>query len=628
MTVDLGGQTYQADTTLNAPAGIDVVIQDGTLVGGSPALIVTGGIVTLDNVLATNATSAPTILVTGGSLTVRDSTIDASPVTGEAAFSITGGTLDLGTTSSPGDDKIDISTDTQFIQNATATSVSTVGDTFTVNGTIQTATELSFTTLVGPLEPSSFGQNVTLTTTVWPDYPGDPAPSGSVYYLDETTGTTLGPATLSGGTATFSTTALPLGINNLIAFYTGNLRYLLSNSAPVSMTVVSTPLTVTSITSVSPNPRNTSVASVDVTFSEPIELATFTGGALELTDNGGPNLINGGVTVSSVSGSTYQINGLSSLTTAQGDYTLTVNSADIRGQNSVTGTGSLSTQCLIDTTAPTSTISPLPPRQATLVFPVTATGLDFGSPAAGVASFDIYSSTNGGTWSFWTNVPANSPTASFTGQSNTTYAFYSISHDLAGNTESKKPAIAASTYVPDLTPPVTTVDGTTGPNASTVNPSTGTFTLNLAGSDPGGGLLTYFELFVSIDGGAYQEVGPYAIPAGSPGTDGTYHSTVTYQGLTDGKSHTYAFFSIGLDSAGNLQRASSSPNATFANQTFAVPDALQATSFTVEHASASRSFVRYLDIGFNESDVQSGGELDVDRQFDCYGRAGYSDLQV
>ena len=96
-------------------------------------------------------------------------------------------------------------------------------------------------------------------------------------------------------------------------------------------------------------------------------------------------------------------------------------------------------------------------------------------------------------------MPASSPTATFTGQSNTTYAFYSIAHDLAGNTESKKPSIEASTYLPNLTPPVTSVDGTTGTNPSTVNATTGTFTLNVTGSDPGGGLLTYFEVFVSVD---------------------------------------------------------------------------------------------------------------------------------
>ena len=33
-----------------------------------------------------------------------------------------------------------------------------------------------------------------------------------------------------------------------------------------------------------------------------------------------------------------------------------------------------------------------------------------------------------------------------------------------------------------------------------------------------------------------------------------------YQGLTDGAQHTYAFYSIGIDSAGNTQSAPSTPN--------------------------------------------------------------------
>ncbi len=47
----------------------------------------------------------------------------------------------------------------------------------------------------------------------------------------------------------------------------------------------------------------------------------------------------------------------------------------------------------------------------------------------------------------------------------------------------------------------------------------------------------------------------------------------------------------------------------FSNETFAVPGDLAVTSFSVEHDSPSRSFIRYLDIGFNESNSQSGGEL-------------------
>ena len=60
-------------------------------------------------------------------------------------------------------------------------------------------------------------------------------------------------------------------------------------------------------------------------------------------------------------------------------------------------------------------------------------------------------------------------------------------------------------------------------------------------------------MYVSVDGAAYQEIGPYAIPAGAAGSEGNYHSTFLYQGLTDGQSHSYAFYSIGLDSAGKAR---------------------------------------------------------------------------
>ena len=209
----------------------------------------------------------------------------------------------------------------------------------------------------------------------------------------------------------------------------------------------------------------------------------------------------------------------------------------------------------------------------------------------------------------WTTVPASSPTANFTGQSYTTYAFYSIAHDRAGNTEVKTPAIEASTYLPDLTPPVTSVDGTAGPNPSTVNSATGTFTLNLTGSDPGGSVVTSFEVFVSVDSGGYKLAGA-PIQAGPADRAGNVHATIPYQGLTDGVQHNYAFYSIGLDSAGNMQAAPANPNLmlteTFANAT---PLQLQTTGLIVEDGAVERSYIRYLQVDFNESDSQSGGEL-------------------
>jgi hypothetical protein len=368
-------------------------------------------------------------------------------------------------------------------------------------------------------------------------------------------------------------------------------------------------LQVTAITPVSPATRATIVPSIDVTFNEPINATSLGPGALSLSDNGSANLIETNLPLTLVSGTTYQIGGLSSLTAANGRYTLTVNAAGINDQNGNPGNNTLSTSWLMDTSPPTSTVNALPARESSLSFPVSVMATDQGNPPSGILFILIYVSTNGGPWTAWTEVTPASPSAIYTGKSNTTYGFYCVALDNAGNIQSFQPVVQASTYVPNLTPPVTTVNNTSASNPSSVSSATGTFTLNLTGSDPGGSLLTYFEVFASIDGGAYHEIGPYAIPAGTADSTGKYHSSIIYQGLTDGLAHSYTFYSLGFDAAGNIQSAPFAPIVAFSNQVFAAPAQLQVVGFTVEHGSPSRSYIRYLDLTFNESDTQSAGAL-------------------
>ena len=57
VTLDLGGGTYTSDTHVNAHPGATLIITNGTLVGGSPALIVDSG-----NVISSGVTApAPPI---------------------------------------------------------------------------------------------------------------------------------------------------------------------------------------------------------------------------------------------------------------------------------------------------------------------------------------------------------------------------------------------------------------------------------------------------------------------------------------------------------------------------------------------------------------------------------------
>jgi hypothetical protein len=75
---------------------------------------------------------------------------------------------------------------------------------------------------------------------------------------------------------------------------------------------------------VTPDLRTTPVSSVDITFSEEIEAAKLTRADLKLTRNAGANLIDSGVSILFVSGRTYRITGMGTLTADSGLYELTV----------------------------------------------------------------------------------------------------------------------------------------------------------------------------------------------------------------------------------------------------------------------------------------------------------------
>ena len=108
---------------------------------------------------------------------------------------------------------------------------------------------------------------------------------------------------------------------------------------------------VASITQVT-SPQSGPVRSVDVTFSEPIDPSTFTAQNLTLTLNGGPNLINSSVTITQDSPTTYTIGGLAPLTTANGNYDLTINASGIGDYFGDVGSGSQSVTWATGTDVP------------------------------------------------------------------------------------------------------------------------------------------------------------------------------------------------------------------------------------------------------------------------------------
>jgi streptogramin lyase len=134
ISVSLANGIQLNEAKLSIPSGFRVSINGGTWIGGSPALTLNAGNLTVTNATFQNATDAPTILVTGGSLTLRNDIVQESTGYNDAAIQVTGGTLDLGSATDPGGNVLNINGAGVFIANSTPNQIAASGDTFENNG--------------------------------------------------------------------------------------------------------------------------------------------------------------------------------------------------------------------------------------------------------------------------------------------------------------------------------------------------------------------------------------------------------------------------------------------------------------------------------------------------------------
>jgi hypothetical protein len=176
VTLNLTSGNYQ-DVSLNLQPGryddfghrfaVTVVINgvngSTTIVGHSPALTVAAGDVTVNNLALTTATDSATILVSGGSLALRNDVVQSSTGFADAALWINGGTVDLGTASDPGGNVLNVNGAGELIHNASGTPVSSaIGDTFSADG-------VTIASTVGGASPAPSS----LSGTVFSDFNAD-----------------------------------------------------------------------------------------------------------------------------------------------------------------------------------------------------------------------------------------------------------------------------------------------------------------------------------------------------------------------------------------------------------------------------------------------------------------------
>ena len=146
--------------------------------------------------------------------------------------------------------------------------------------------------------------------------------------------------------------------------------------------------------------------------------------------------------------------------------------------------------------------------------------------------------------------------------------------------------------------------------ASSYDPNSGVFTLNWAGADPDQntgtptGSIALVNVYVEVDGGNPTLIGQ--LNGGTPDGNGVYSGSTSYNALADNLPHTYSFYSVGIDDQQKAQYAPqagpSMPDATF-TETYAAPLAVQ--DLVVEKSIAERSYIRYLDVNFNQTAATS-----------------------
>ena len=180
--------------------------------------------------------------------------------TGSVVFAVDGSTIATGTLSG-GVASTSIST---LAVGTRAVTASYSGDSTYLSSASTTLGQVvnlgaSNVALQSSLNPSALGQSVTFTATVTPQT-GSGAPTSTVTFRDGVT--TIGNATLSGGVAALTTTALASGPHSITAVYGGDGHYTAATSTAVTQTVQ--PLTPTVAVTSNTNP---SVTGQLVTFT-------------------------------------------------------------------------------------------------------------------------------------------------------------------------------------------------------------------------------------------------------------------------------------------------------------------------------------------------------------------------
>lgn len=443
------------------------------------------------------------------------------------------------------------------------------------------------TTVISSFNPSFQGQGVTFTATINGVSPSTGTPSGTVTFKDDAS--TLGTGTVSGNTASFSTTGLAIGSHTISASYGGDGNFNSSTSSNLNQ-VVNDPST-SLVLSSSANP---STFNQSVTFTAKLSDAggnhlsgksvTFTDGVTTLgtaiTNSGG----NAALSTSALTAGTHSItasySGDSGLTASSDNLSQVVNKAT--ASVNITNTSQTydgNPKSVTTSTTPagltvnvTYNGSSTAPSNAGS-YPVVATisdanyqGSASGTLTIGKATATLTLSGLSATY----NASAQSVTVTTTPPGltvvNVTYNGSSAAPTNAGSypvsatlTNQNYTGSASGTFVIARATPTVTVTGGTFTYDGNSHPATGSVT-GVNSENLGSPTFTYAPGGVNapIDAGSYTATGSFAGNTNYSSGSGTAtikinaaNQTITFGALTD-KTFGDPSFNVSATSSANL----------------------------------------------------------------------------
>jgi hypothetical protein len=200
-----------------------------------------------------------------------------------------------------------------------------VGNTILLNlyGSTNTAQAATSTALSASASSITAGNSITFTATVTGAAGSSGTPTGTVTFMNGTTTLGTGPLS-SAGVATYSTTALATGADNITAVYGGDSNFLGSTSTAVAVTVSAAPVVIATTTTIAAS-ATSAASGTSLTFTANVTPASGNAtptGAVTFAD--GTTTLGTG-TVGSNGTATYSTSGLAvgshSMTAAYGGAT-------------------------------------------------------------------------------------------------------------------------------------------------------------------------------------------------------------------------------------------------------------------------------------------------------------------